>query len=338
MKNPGEFILQRGQVLSPEHFDFDTFDHLLSQTEGIDAFCSSSSWAESCRRAFMPNAPLAVYTHRTAMAVFALSRTPDGLCMLLPLDATWTLGSSIAAVNVRRDLPGLIRKILEDQIYWDFCILSGIRAHSLLRKTLAASLWQYPIPAGQTVPARRSVADISNGFDAWIAHRSSKFRAGIRRAEREVERANLRFESLPLSKINAELMQTFHAIENRSWKGQANTGISEQRMADFVQSFLALTRAREQTRVVLAYDGNLPVGFVLGGVFQGGYRGAQMSFDDRFRKLGLGNMLQVHMIRALIDEEVHTYDLGSSMPYKLRWADKEDITSSFFIGMLHRFR
>jgi len=338
VKSPGDFTLQRGEVVRAQDFDFESFDALLAQTEGIDAFCSSSPWAESCRRAFMPRAPLAVYRHRTAMAVFALSRTPDGLCMLLPLDATWTLGSSVAAVNPRRDLPGLVRDILEDQVHWDFCILSGIRPHSILRRTLTAALWQYPIPAGQTVPARRAVADLSGGFDAWFARRSSKFRAGIRRDERQVQAANIDFESLSLAKIDERLMDVFHEIEARSWKGFADTGISEQRMADFVASFLERTRAREQTRVVLAYDDGLPVGFVLGAVFQGGYRGAQMSFDDRFRKLGLGNMLQVHMIRSLIDEGVHTYDLGSSMPYKLRWADKEDITSSFFVGMLHRLR
>src|SRR5699024_7479752 len=162
--------------------------------EGIDTFCSSSCWAESCRHAFMPNAPLAVYRHRTAMAVFAFSKTADGLRMLLPLDATWTLGSSIAAVNARRDLPGLIHAILEDQAFCDFCILSGIRPYSPLYRTLHAALWQHPIPVGQTVPAHRAVADLSDGFDAWFERRSPKFRASIRRAERKTQAHGIRFE------------------------------------------------------------------------------------------------------------------------------------------------
>lgn len=338
MRTPGHFTLHRGEVISPENFDFGRFDALLSQTEGIDTFCSSSCWAESCRQAFMPNAPLAVYRHRTAMAVFAFSRTADGLRMLLPLDATWTLGSSIAAINPRRDLPGLVHAIVEDQAFWDFCILAGVRTHSSLYRTLHAALWQHPIPVGQTVPAHRAVADLSDGFDAWFARRSSKFRASIRRAERKTHAHGIRFEYLPLSAIDLSLMDVFHDIESRSWKGEAATGITEQRMADFVSSFLRRTRARDQTRITLAYLGDQPVGFILGAVFQSGYRGAQMSFDNSFRGLGLGNMLQIHMIRSLLQEHVQTYDLGSSMPYKLRWADIEDTTSSFFVGMLHRLR
>ena len=60
----------------------------------------------------------------------------------------------------------------------------------------------------------------------------------------------------------------------------------------------------------------------VGGVFAGEYRGLQFSFDDAFRWLGLGNLLQLRQIEALCSEGVELYDLGTAMPYKERWAEQ----------------
>lgn len=336
VQDPRPFSLQSGTLVSAEDFDFSRFDALLSNTSDIDTFCSSSSWAESSRRAFMPAARLAVYEHRDAMAVFAVAQMPEGHRMLLPLDATWTLGSPIAASNPRRDIAGLVSQILDDRDAIDFCIISGIRSSSTFYRIVVTALTEHMVPVTHMRPAQRAVADISDGFDAWFSRRSSKFRASVRRARRTCAAADIRFESLPAAMMSPALMRTFHEIEARSWKGKARTGITEKGMADFCHNFLDLTATQQQTRVVLAYDNELPIGFVLGAVSQNGYRGAQMSFDNSYRSLGLGNMLQISMIESLIDGGVAAYDLGSSMPYKLRWADFEDRTNSLLIGPLHR--
>lgn len=336
MQDPRPYSLRSGEVVSPSAFDFTSFDTLLRSTDGIDSFCSSSAWAESSRRAFMPNAQLAVYRHGSAMAVFAITQMPEGHRMLLPLDATWTLSSPIAVENAARDVPALISQILEDRFSIDFCIISGIRPTSALYQIVVHALAAQMVPVTHMRPAHRAVANISDGFDAWFSRRSSKFRASIRRAKRAIADTNIRLKSLPTTEINAGLMHTFHAIETRSWKGKARTGITEQSMANFCENFLKLTAKAEETRVVLAYKDQTPIGFVLGAVSQQGYRGAQMSFDNAYRNVGLGNMMQIKMIESLIDSEVATYDLGSSMPYKLRWADFEDRTNSLLVGPLHR--
>lgn len=284
----------------------------------------------------MPKAQLAVYRHRSAMAVFAITQMPEGHRMLLPMDATWTLSSPIAVENASRDVPELISQILEDRFSIDFCIISGIRPDSAFYQIVVNALASQMVPVTHMRPAHRAVADISEGFDAWLSRRSSKFRSSIRRAKRATEEKNLRFESLPMSSISPALMRTFHEIEARSWKGKARTGITEQSMASFCENFLIFTAKAGQTRIVLAYDEQKPIGFVLGAVSQHGYRGAQMSFDNAYRNVGLGNIMQIKMIESLIDSEVSTYDLGSSMPYKLRWADFEDRTNSLLVGPLHR--
>ena len=68
------------------------------------------------------------------------------------------------------------------------------------------------------------------------------------------------------------------------------------------------------------------VGFVLGGVFAGTYRGLQFSHDVELRHLSLGNVLQRQQIERLCAEGVRGYDLGSTMEYKQRWSDGPFVT------------
>jgi hypothetical protein len=68
------------------------------------------------------------------------------------------------------------------------------------------------------------------------------------------------------------------------------------------------------------------VGFILGGVINGRYRGFQLSFAQSVRALSVGNLLQLHEIRSLCFEGVHTYDLGMDMEYKRVWSDSVFVT------------
>jgi Acetyltransferase (GNAT) domain len=68
------------------------------------------------------------------------------------------------------------------------------------------------------------------------------------------------------------------------------------------------------------------VGFILGGVIDGRYRGLQLSFAQSVRALSIGNLLQLHEIRSLCSEGVHTYDLGMDMEYKRAWSDSVFVT------------
>ena len=323
-----------GLMCDADDFDFTVFDTLLEETPGVDAFCSSSAWSESARRAFMPNAPLVVYEHDGAMAVFAQERMPDGQTMLLPLDATWTLGCPLASAHPQRNIDGLIGRIADDYPHVDFIMLSGMRPTSAIYRVSYNALLKRNLAAVNFKPADRCIATIYDGVEAWFARRSSKFRASVRRALRDAESANIRFETLDPASITADVMQDFYHVERRSWKGLSGTGIAEKGMATFCQSLLEATAPRGQTRVILAYEGNECVGFIFGAVFQKRYRGVQMSVDHRFRNIGLGNVLQIKMIEALADEGVLAYDLGSAMPYKMRWADIRDRTVSVLVGPL----
>jgi CelD/BcsL family acetyltransferase involved in cellulose biosynthesis len=76
-----------------------------------------------------------------------------------------------------------------------------------------------------------------------------------------------------------------------------------------------------QQRTMFARHAGRDVGYILGAVLDGEYRGLQFSYDDDLARLGLGGLLQYQQIAALCDEGVLRYDLGTEMDYKRRWAE-----------------
>ena len=58
-----------------------------------------------------------------------------------------------------------------------------------------------------------------------------------------------------------------------------------------------------------------------GGLVGDHFRGLQVSFDEEARSLGLGNALQLEMIRWLCEVGAASYDLGGYSAYKDRWAE-----------------
>ena len=71
-----------------------------------------------------------------------------------------------------------------------------------------------------------------------------------------------------------------------------------------------------------AAHGDRDIGYILGAVMAGEYRGLQFSYDDDHAELGIGGLLQYHQITLLCSEGVTRYDLGTEMDYKRRWAEE----------------
>lgn len=333
MNTPRRVKPRVGELVGAENFDFNAFDEQLNHTIGVDVFCSSSRWAESARHAFKPHAPLIVYRQPNCSAIFTPTTTPDGLSLLVPLDSTWMLGSPIASPNPGADVDGLVAMLLEDRAHTDFALFSGIAHDSVLFRALLSSLLVRRARISLAGQAERCVANIEDGVDAWLDRRSAKFRASIRRSLRSAGERKLHFVPIPMDAFGESLFRTFLELENRSWKGAQGTGISEASMAAFCRGVMQRTRPEGMTRGVLAFDGTQVVGFAFGAVMDGRYRGVQMSYDARYRDDGLGNCIQIALMKQLADEGVRLYDLGSTMPYKTRWADYVDATTTIVVNL-----
>ena len=133
-----------------------------------------------------------------------------------------------------------------------------------------------------------------------------------------------------------ELFRRVLDIERRSWKGadekgQGATGLNHNDMRDFYEELFRRLHARDRLRVRFARLDGIDIGYIAGGVIGDQYRGLQFSFDDAYRDVGAGNLMQAAEIRALTDEGFALYDLGIDIDYKARWADERIETSTLII-------
>ncbi|MBT8240495.1 MAG: GNAT family N-acetyltransferase, partial [Acidimicrobiia bacterium] len=118
------------------------------------------------------------------------------------------------------------------------------------------------------------------------------------------------------------------------WKGVEGDGITSPGMTVTYRTMIDRLGARGRLRAAIARRDHRDVGFVLGGVRAGIYRGLQMSYSESVARLGVGHFLQAHQMQQL-DTGIHTYDLGMDMEYKRRWSDE---IRSTVVVIVHRDR
>src|SRR4029077_3962946 len=120
----------------------------------------------------------------------------------------------------------------------------------------------------------------------------------------------------------AALYARIQRVEAASWKAGEGVGISTGPMRAFYEHMLPRLCERGQQRILFARAADRDIGYILGAVFEGEYRGLQFSYDDGHGPLGIGGLLQYHQIVELCEEGVTRYDLGTEMDYKRRWAEE----------------
>lgn len=88
---------------------------------------------------------------------------------------------------------------------------------------------------------------------------------------------------------------------------------------------VARLQPRGECRALIARIGDEDLGYILGAVRDGRYRGFQLSFAQKARSLSLGHLLQWEQIERLAGQ-IDRYDLGMEMAYKGSWADEREQT------------
>jgi len=237
----------------------------------------------------------------------------------------WGLACPIIGADPRRAATEAARVLLAERSTWDVLWLGGVSRDSELFSALVRELKKdVSLRVGPTTLRFR--ASLEGGFDGWLGRRSALFRKRIRQALRGAVAAGLTFEwigpELPRDADGVALFERIHAVETRSWKGLEGTGFVGGDMRAFYAAMVPRLVATQTLRVLFARRDGQDVAVCFGGVFEGTYRGLQNSFDERFRDLSLGNVMQAETIRRLSDEGVAIYDLGSEMEYKQRFAEE----------------
>lgn len=307
----------------------DDFDREVAQTPAIDRFCSSSAWVLAATAALMP--PRAPFSFKGEHGYLAAMRGvhPAGFPYIEPMELAWGLASPL----VGRDASALVEEVvpvLAGRRDWQLAIFAGLTVAGPQRRALDATLparWERR--RGQSTV--RHVASLEGGLDGFLSRRSRELRKSIRKSARAAELAGVTFESVrvpvPLASHEVEaqagaLYDRIQAVETSSWKSRDGVGIAQGPMRAFYAAMLPRLCALGQQRTIFARLGDRDVGYILGAVMGGEYRGLQFSFDDDLRPLGLGGLLQYQQVVELCEGGVGRYDLGTEMDYKRRWAEE----------------
>ena len=298
----------------------DDFDREIAVTPAIDRFCSSSAWILAASATLMP--PRAPFSFRGTHGYFAAARGihPAGFPYIEPIELAWGLASPI----VGRDSLALSEEIvavLAERRDWQLAILAGMAGDGPQRRTLERALparWE----RRRGTPTIRHVASLEGGVDGYLARRPRELRKSLRKSLKLATASGVTFESVRVPEGEATaLYARIQDAEAKSWKAREGVGISAGSMRAFYGAMLPRLCLLGQQRTIFARYRDRDIGYILGAVFEGEYRGLQFSYDDAHRAFGLGGLLQYHQIVELCAAGIGRYDLGTEMDYKKRWAE-----------------
>lgn len=326
-KNMEEVSLSGLEAASPQ------YHAAVAAFRGVDPFCCRLDWLVPFREAFCPNRPLAIVRDDENFLLLGLVRTPDGQYYYTSMENLW--GFPSALIGPRS--PVLLKQALADGVlpFADHAhvLLLGLPMdHRFLEQVADAAdtahrLSMYP-------PTLRCVASLAGGLDGFLSRRSARFRAALRRSQRQTEAAGIVFRYI--SALTPTALQqcwktAIEPVERRSWKGLCCEGIDRDPMRSFYLGILGRIGPSGQLRLIVAERDGTPVGYIFGASARGRYRGLQFSFDQDVARLSLGNVLQIRMIEWVCSQKCRTYDLGMVVDYKKRWAETMHATANLML-------
>lgn len=297
----------------------------LDATNEIDRWCSGPDWVLPVNAGFAPNAQTILLRSEASPAGYALLaryRLEDGRVMLAGLEPLWGFASPLIGADIATlscELCGYLAGLPD----WDVLVLPGMPTPSG-PDSFAADVVRGLAPLGNVKAGdgiARQVADLSAGFDTWLSRRSSRFRKNLRQAGRKASDAGLEIVDGGNDPL---VFDRILAIEKSSWKGLDGNGITTAEMSTTYRAMIDRLAANGRLRVRIATLGDREVGYILGGVRAGRYRGLQISYVAEVASLSVGHLLQAGQLALLCDAGVLTYDLGMDLDYKRRWADRAE--------------
>lgn len=253
----------------------------------------------------------------------AVVRLRGELRALEPCEASWGLASPLVGARPELLADAASEILIAREADWDLLVLSGLPLGSPLLDRLARRLSRrYRVGLGPVT--RRHIASLAGGLDGFLSRRPRGLRKTLRQGLRRAAAEGIRFEAVHTGDPDTAdaLFERVLAVERRSWKGRSGVGLVEEPMREFYRRVSRRLAASGQHRLLFARLGEEDVGFVLGAVFGNTYRGLQFSFDERYARVGLGNLAQYHQLCELSrDPGIVSYDLGTGGEYKADWAE-----------------
>ena len=319
-------VFTASAALSEHDHPASAWNRLALATPQPDPFCATTAWQLSWREAADPERPLVVRECSGGLVQFA-QHTLGRQTVLGPVERLWMFGCNVlgpAGVDLLEQLlrdPAMEAAGLGRRIG-----ISGLDPHGPLLAAIRSRVSAYAEfrRFGRGI---QCAASLEGGLDGFLARRSANHRKKLRQAIRRGQAAGIQFERhAPRSADEAAaVFARMLGVERLSWKGIAQCGMDGPMTRIFYGSMLrrlALTRA---VRVMFATHEGRDIGYIFVGMAGAIYRGQQFSFDEAWRDISIGNVLQCEQLAWLCEEGAARYDMGPLtgplMEYKEHWTE-----------------
>ncbi len=316
------------QALSLSEFDQERveFDRLVARTPDIDGFCSSTDWILPAHHALMPERQPRIWRCEDGYLATTLALADDGRRFLQPLEAAWCLACPLVGEKTDSLAKRAAQLLHGEREGFDLALLCGLTPNSRFLSQVARALVPF-FELRQGPSTVRHIADLRGGVDAYLSRRSRNFRRSAERAKRRCEDAGIELVTVsPSTRDPDALYRRILEVERRSWKGREQSGITEGGMRELYLRIVRRLAERGTLDLSFARHNGQDVAYILGGLFGNSYRGLQFSFDSAYERFSLGNVVQLETMRRLEERGIVDYDLGTDVPYKTRWADRQHET------------
>ena len=295
-----------------------TLDRAVDATRGIDRICSSSDWVVPSYLSWGRDADPLILRSDDGWATLCERRDVDGVRYLCPPEAAWGFGSPILTDDAATFGRQLLRA-LEKVPGWRVTLLTGLVPDSPLENEMRRIIGErHRLRNGPVMTRCR--ARLDDGAKALLERKPAKWQRDLRRAHRRAKDHG--FEVVTAAGDLAASFERVMDVERRSWKGRSGSGLIEPDLRRFYWKLSQRVGPLGRLRLLFARADNRDVGYILGHVRHTTYRGLQLSYDNAYRALSVGTLLQAFQIEQLADEGIRIYDLGMEMAYKRRWTDE----------------
>lgn len=299
---------------------------LALTTRQADPFCASPIWNLAYHHVINRGRPVFYAASDRGALVFSETATMYGEPVLAPLEDSWLYGQPLLGEEAPDLLAEALPRIRERYDSSPLFLLSGIIDPS----PFASRLYYRFSPAYcfyRHARMRQCSASLAGGVDGWLSRRSANCRAKLRKAARKASQLGAVFERCRPDPANAgKVYRRMLKIEEKSWKGIGNCGMTESPSAEFYDEMLRLLAKSRSALVIFASVDGEDAGFIFGALFGTFYRGQQFSYGQAYAPLSLGNIMQLEKIRWLCELGCARYDMGPAMgekmQYKKHWTEE----------------
>ena len=300
------------------------FDEAVMATPGIPDCCSGSAWAlaahDTLRLSEFRKIPPLIVQENGHWLLFAQRPVSQGTYYFEPFEGYWLFTCPLVGPDPSKSLYLLNKVVDKLQSNRAMCfLLGGVPAGGELDHLVENQSNPFQIiQKAEGIPSMWIY--LNEGLQGYLDRRSIKFRKSIRQAHKKIANQNLTFEDI--CDYGEGVFERLMSIEEKSWK--FNSGQSIFQEYPFVKFYTYLMESSGMTndlRFLVAQLDGQDVGYIMGGIFGKTYRGWQMSYDEKFRSLSIGNVLQIENMNRRAEEGVEIYDLGMFAEYKSRWTD-----------------